>query len=577
MTPTPTAPDRRTRKGDFNTLSEALDFAAQQPTGINLHSLRGELLHALTYEELAQRSRALASRLLAIGLVPGDRVALAAESDLDFLCAFFACQYAGLTPAPLPLPAPLGGKVAYVAHVRRMIQASGAKAAFAPLALAVWFAEAAEGLNLVATGAVENCPAVSAAQLPQADPDGLCYLQFSSGSTRFPLGVAVTQKALLANIGAIGREGLDVRPKDRTVSWLPLYHDMGLVGMLLTSVVFQVSLDLLPTGAFVRRPKLWLDLISSRRGTITYSPTFGYDLAARRAATIVGDDLDLSSLRVAGLGGDMIRPEPLRAFTAAYAASGFDPRSFVASYGMAEATLALTLTPPGSGLRTDRVDLAALEHQNLARNPEGEARAREFALCGKTLVGHTLEVRDEKGQSLPDRRVGRIFATGPSLMKAYFNEPDATHAALAPDGWLDTGDLGYVFDEQIVITGRAKDLIIVNGRNVWPQDLEWTAETELPSLRNGDVAVFSITDEDSQEQVVALVQTRTSDAAARQILCNDVSTLLRARHGLEVFAYPVPPHGLPQTSSGKLSRSRAKALYLEGAYARAASQVTETA
>ena len=193
--------------------------------------------------------------------------------------------------------------------------------------------------------------------LPPTDPQGLCYLQFSSGSTRFPLGISVTQQALLANVRAIGCEGLGVGPADRTVSWLPLYHDMGLVGMLLTSLVFQVSLDLIPTGAFVRRPKLWLDIISSRGGTISYAPTFGYDLAARRANTMVVEDFDLSSWRVAGLGGDMIRAEPLRAFASAFKPPGFDARAFVASYGMAEATLALTLTPPGMGLRTDLIDL----------------------------------------------------------------------------------------------------------------------------------------------------------------------------------------------------------------------------
>ncbi len=573
LTPTPTAPDRRMRKGDFATLPEAMDFAAEQSTGLNLHSLRGELTEVLSYRDLADQARHLAGRLLALGLEPGDRVALAAESDGAFLRAFFACQYAGLVPAPLPLPAPFGGKDAYVDHVRRMLLSSRARAAFAPPALAPWFAEAAEGMNLVLTGSIDSLPTVAPAGLPTPDPEGLCYLQFSSGSTRFPLGVAVTQRALIANIGAIGREGLGIGPADRTVSWLPLYHDMGLVGMLLTSLLFQCTIDLLPTGAFVRRPKLWLDLVSTRGCTITYSPTFGYDLAARRAGATVADDLDLSTLRIAGLGGDMIRADPLRAFAAAYEPAGFDARAFVASYGMAEATLALTLTRPGAGLRTDTVDLAALEQRGRAE-PASSGRSREFALCGETLVGHRLEVRDENGVVAPERGVGRIFASGPSLMKAYFGQPEATAAAFAPDGWLDTGDIGYVVDGQIVITGRAKDLIIVNGRNVWPQDLEWTAETDIAALRSGDVAVFSTIDESDEEKVVALVQTRTRDVALREALRAEVATLLRVRHGLDVAVTPVPPHSLPQTSSGKLSRSKAKALFLKGAFADAATPVT---
>ena len=573
MTPTPTAPDRQIRPGDFATISAALDFAAEQTTGVNIHSLRGELTEVLSYVDLAAQARTLAHRLLALGLASGDRVALAAESDGDFLRAFFACQYAGLVPAPVPLPAPFGGKDAYVAHVRRMLMSADARVALAPAALSEWFAQAGEGLGLALTGTLADLPAARGDALPAPDPDGLCYLQFSSGSTRFPLGVAVTQKALMANLVAIGRDGLGVRAADRTVTWLPLYHDMGLVGMLLASLAFQVSIDLLPTGAFVRRPSLWLDLISKHGGTISYAPTFGYDLAARRASASASTDLDLSTWRIAGLGGDMIRPEPLRAFADAYAASGFDPRAYVASYGMAEATLALTLAPVGLGLRTDVADVDRLERKTIA-GPAAtpNARTREFALCGPVLPGHRIEVRDEAGVVLPDRRVGRLFASGPSLMKSYFGEPQETAKTLSPDGWLDTGDLGYVVDGEIVITGRAKDLIIVNGRNVWPQDLEWTAEQGIENLRSGDVAVFSV--DGGEERVVALVQCRTRDEAAREQLAKDVGNLLRVRHGLDVLVTPTPPHSLPQTSSGKLSRTKAKALYLAGAFDAARVNVT---
>ncbi|MDB5481900.1 MAG: putative acyl-CoA synthetase [Caulobacteraceae bacterium] len=576
LTPTPTAPDRTIRRGDFPTIVQALDYAADQPTGINIHSLRGELVEVLPYAALRDQARALAGRLLALGLAPGDRVAIAADSDGDFLRAFFACQYAGLAPAPVPLPAPFGGKETYVDHVRRMILSAEARAALAPGALAPWFAQAAEGLDLLFTGALADLPDAGPERLPPPDPVGLCYLQFSSGSTRFPIGVAVTQAALMANVLAVGGpRGLGVNTSDRTVSWLPLYHDMGLVGMLLNSLAFQVSVDLLPTGAFVRRPGLWLDLISRRGATISYAPTFGYDLAARRSGAATLADLDLSTWRVAGLGGDMIRPEPLRGFAAAYAPAGFDSRAFTASYGMAEATLGLTLSPLGQGLKTDLADVDDLERRGRAGPPTRPgARRREFTLCGEALVGHRIEVRDETGAPLGERRVGRIFASGPSLMKNYFGEPDETAKALSADGWLDTGDLGYVLGGQIVITGRAKDLIIVNGRNVWPQDLEWTAEQEAPALRAGDVAVFSVHDDSGEEKVVALVQCRMSDAAARAALAAEVGNLLRARHGLEVRVAPVPPHSLPQTSSGKLSRSKAKALYVSGAFEPAPASLT---
>ena len=559
----------------FPTIAQSLDYAGDMPTGINVYSLRGELAEVLTYGRLRDEARAMAGRLLGAGLEPGDRVALAAESDADFLKAFFACQYAGLVPAPLPLPSLLGGKEPYLAHVRRMLQASGAKAAFAPQSLADWYVEASDGLGLAYAGGYAALPDAAESQLPTPHPDGLCYLQFSSGSTRFPLGVAVTQAALQANVAGIaGPGGLAANSEDRCVAWLPLYHDMGLVGILMTTLMCQGSLDLLPTGAFVRRPGAWLDLISRHRATISYAPTFGYDLVAKRALAGKMGELDLSSWRVAGLGGDMIRPEPLRIFTEAFEPAGFDPGAFNASYGMAEATLCLTMTPVGEGLRTDNTDVDRLEREGLAVAPaKRSGRAREFALCGRILPGHVLEVRDAAGHALPERRVGRIFAQGPSLMKTYFGEPEETAKVLSADGWLDTGDLGYMVDGQVVITGRAKDLIIVNGRNVWPQDLEWTAEREIASLRQGDVAVFSITGV-LEETVVALVQCRTSDPVAREALRAEAAKLLRVRHGLDVQVTLVPPRSLPETSSGKLSRTRARALYLDGVFEEAPVSLT---
>ncbi|MGH7017940.1 MAG: fatty acyl-AMP ligase, partial [Caulobacteraceae bacterium] len=391
-------------------------------------------------------------------------------------------------------------------------------------------------------------------------------LQFSSGSTRFPLGVAVTHSALMANIQAIGAEGLKVAPDDRAVSWLPLYHDMGLIGMLLASIAFQCSMDLLPTGAFVRRPGLWLEMISKRRGTISYAPTFGYELAARRGPPTGKDDLDLSCWRIAGLGGDMIRPEPLRAFAGAFEPAGFDPAAFLASYGMAEATLALTLSRPRAGLRTDVADIDRLEREGLAAAPASrDARTREFALCGTPLAGHKIEIRDETGRTVEERGLGRIFAWGPSLMQTYFGQSEETAKVLSADGWLDTGDIGYRLGQEIVITGRAKDLMIVNGRNVWPQDLEWTAEKEIDCLRSGDVAVFSI-HHGGEERVVALVQCRSAEEETREAIRAQVANLFRVRHGLQADVTLTPPHSLPQTSSGKLSRSRAKALFLAGAF-----------
>lgn len=563
MTPTPTAPDRPFHLDGFATLTEALDFAAGGPTGVNIYGLRGELLAAIPYAELRERARALAGRFLAAGLKTHDRVGLVADTDADFVVAFFACQYARLTPAPLPLPAPLGGRDAYVEQIARMLGSAKAAAVFGPESLLPWLKDAAEASGVKMAAQIADLPEAPVADLPPPTPEDPCYVQFSSGSTRNPTGVLCTHRALTANAMAITKHGLQVVPEDRALSWLPLYHDMGLVGFLLAPLAVQMTIDLLPTGAFVRRPLMWLDLISKNRATISYSPSFGYDLCARRGDG-TREGLDLSTWRIAGCGGDMVRPGPLLSFVERYAAAGFSPEAFVPSYGMAEATLALTMAPVGAGLRFDTIDVDRMERDGVVKPGTG-ARSRAFVRCGRVLPAHELQVRGDTGALVPEGHVGKIFVRGPSLMKGYFGEPEASARVLGADGWLDTGDLGYLVEGEIVPTGRAKDLILLNGRNVWPQDLEWSAESEVERLRSGDVAAFSV-DRDEGEQLVVLVQVRSGDPEVRRTLTDDVAALLRARHGVEARVELVGAHALPQTSSGKLSRSKARALFLAGAF-----------
>ena len=263
----------------------------------------------------------------------------------------------------------------------------------------------------------------------------------------------------------------------------------------------------------------------------------------------------------------MIRPGVLAAFRERFSPRGFDGQAFVASYGMAEATLALSFAPLGRGIEMERLDVDRLEREQVAHEAgNGAARTRDFVLCGPPLPGFGLEVRDASGRVLPERHVGRIFARGPGLMREYLGQPEETRRVLSEDGWLDTGDLGYFTNGQIVITGRAKDLIIVNGRNIWPQDLEWTAETECAALRSGDVAVLSV-DREYTEEVVALVQCRATEESARAALRDEVAGLMRSRHGVDVSVVLVPPHSLPQTSSGKLSRAKAGEMFLRADFA----------
>ncbi|NVN04454.1 fatty acyl-AMP ligase [Asaia spathodeae] len=566
QTPVPTASNQKRRHGDFPTFSAALDYAAQGTAGFNIYNGRGQLLEALPYKLLRDQSLETARRLLGAGLSVGDRVAIVAESDGDFARIFFGCQYAGLVPAPLPLPIAFGGREAYISTLRGMVSASGARAVVVPELIGSWTADIVAGLDLAFGGSPAELLALAPSDqaLPSIGAENLSYLQFSSGSTRFPMGVAVTQSAGMANARAIARDGLKVRETgDRCVSWLPLYHDMGLVGFFLTPMTCQLTVDLLPTREFARRPHVWLDLISRNRGTIAYSPSFGYELCARRP---VSGDLDLSCWRIAGIGGDMIRHHILETFAERFAAYGFDGRAFVASYGMAEATLAISFAPLDTGIVTDTIDLRKLETDGVAIASNDPSHAlRTFVLCGVALPEHDVQVRNADGALMPERHVGMVYVRGPSLMRGYFGRSAETDEVLDSKGWLNTGDLGYMLDGQVVITGRAKDLIIINGRNIWPQDLEWSAEHEIASLRSRDVAVFAVEGSEG-ERVVALVQCRATNDDDRAKLREETMGLFRRQHGIDVDVILVPPHTLPQTSSGKLTRARAKAMLLAGQF-----------
>ena len=560
--PTPTG-GYAFRVGEFSTLSEALDYAAKSEAGFNFYSGRGELLEVLPYRDLKDQSRSLARRMLRAGLSAPDRVALVAETNASFMRAFFACQYAGLIAVPLPPPAAFGGRAGYVQHIRAMLERAEATAVLAPEAFLDMIQQAAEPFDLKVLGTLAQLEGLpeSGSDLPETGQDHLSYLQFSSGSTRAPTGVAVTHRALMANARGIARDALRVDAADRCTSWLPFYHDMGLVGCVLAPLASQLSTDYVATGEFARRPLIWPTLIAQNGGTVTYSPSFGYDLCARRALTAPVDHLDLSRLRVAGIGGDMIRPAVLDRFADAFRGCGFRPQAFVPSYGMAEITLGITFGPLNQGIEIDRIDLKRLQEEGRAVPAETSDGVREFVLCGRVLSDHELEIRGTDGAVLAERAVGRIMIRGPSMMQGYFANREETERVLSADGWLDTGDLGYRLGASLVVTGRSKDLILVNGRNVWPQDLEWAVEEQVEGVRHGDVVAFSV-DEAEAEHVVVLVQCRETDLASREALRRKVSEVVLGVAGLKCLVVLVPHNWLPRTSSGKLSRVRAREQYL---------------
>jgi fatty-acyl-CoA synthase len=475
---TPTLDVLPRRVADFATLGEALDYAAQGRRGLNVHDARGLVARNYPYAELRIDALAHARRLIALGVKPGDRVALVAETGAEFAACFFGAVYAAAWPVPLPLPTSFGGREAYVGQLSVQLKTSEPALFLYPAELAA-FAGAAAAEAGVPARDWESLAAFDPAEspLPKAHPDDIGYLQYSSGSTRFPHGVAVTHRALLDNLRAHG-VGLEILDSDRCISWLPWYHDMGLVGCLLSPVALQLSVDYLKTEDFARRPLAWLDMISRNPGTsVSYSPTFGYDICSRRMSsqTRAEDRFDLSRWRIAGNGADMIRPDVMQAFVDCFAEAGFNAAAFCPSYGLAEATLAVSLMPPGEGIRLELVEETELS----GRAPDDAERPRRYRAvvnCGKPVLGMEVEVRGQDGGPMADRGIGRVFVRGTSVMHSYFRDEESTKACLSDDGWLDTGDMGYMSDGYIFIVGRAKDMIIIIGRNHWPQDIEWAVE-----------------------------------------------------------------------------------------------------
>lgn len=567
LMPTPNDCSLPRIRAQFATFIEAIDYAARSKKGLNFHDMRGELARTYPFSEMREDALAMARRLMAAGIGRQDRVALIAETGPDFAALFCACVYVGAWPVPLPLPTTFGGKDNYIDQLAVQLESSDPVLLLYPAEIAEMAAAAAsrQGCNAeswedFATRADPPC------DLPEPNPDDICYLQYSSGSTRFPQGVAVTHRALLHNLYGHSTT-MDLGENDRCVSWLPWYHDMGLVGCFLSLIANQVSGDYLKPDAFARRPLAWLDLISRNPGnTLSYSPTFGYDICARRISSQsnVADRFDLSRWRIAGNGADMIRPDVMQNFVNAFAPAGFRASSFTPSYGLAEAVLAVTVMPPGEGIRVELVEEERLS--GAPRDLSRPARYRAIVNCGKVLPDMEVEIRgpEESGgkPSRGDHQIGKVWCRGPSVMHSYFRNEQATADCLV-DGWLDTGDMGYTAKDYLFIVGRAKDMIIINGKNHWPQDIEWAVE-QLPGFNHGDIAAFAIETANGEEAPAVLVHCRVSDPDERLRLRDQIADKVRSVTGMSCVVELVPPRTLPRTSSGKLSRAKAKKLYLAG-------------
>ena len=515
------------------------------------------------HEEASRRGAHLAAR----GLEKGDRVALVIPDGDEFVLSFLGAIYAGVVPVPMYPQLSFKNVDSYHETVAHITRASGAKLLLTTQAT-LPFVDPVKARVDTLRGLITVDELAAPAPAPldvDVTPDDLAFLQFTSGSTSRPKGVMVTHKNLAANSEAFMIHGLGKDSSfDKGVSWLPLFHDMGLIGFVIGPLFTDIPVVFLPTASFVRAPRVWLDTIHKHRGTITYAPNFAYALVAKRVKDKDMAGLDLSCMRITGCGAEPIQAKTLRDFAEKLAPAGFDARSFLPSYGMAEATLAITFVPHGTGVHVDSVDKKRMQAGVAEPTRAADPGSQDLVACGRPFPQHEVAIVDESGKRLGEREVGHIITRGPSITPGYYEEPELTRLGFR-DGWLYTGDLGYVAAGQLYICGRIKDIIIIRGRNFYPQDIEWVV-SELPGVRRGNVVAFGV-DVLGEEQLVVCAEAFQSDAAG---LVDAITQAVAANVGLTVHKVEIVPQGvLPRTSSGKPQRSKTKQMFQDGSFARA--------
>ena len=507
---------------------------------------------------------AMAAALQARGVRPGSHVAVIGPTSRPLVTALQAIWLAGGAVVALPLPMRLGSVEEFVQQTRERIDHADAEVVVIDPELAPFLdpppaCAAMVRLDDLTAEAARLSP--TRLVRPADDPDRLAILQFTSGSTADPKGVMLPDRCICANVDAIAG-ALGISAEDRAVSWLPLYHDMGLIGLLMTPMLTGFELVLGAPTDFLASPSLWLEWISEYRGTITAGPNFAYALAARALRRASG--LDLSSWRLALNGAEPVDPAAVEAFCEAAAPHGFDAKAAFPVFGMAEATLAVTFPDVGVGMEVDTVDRIALETERYAAPTwGGTADARRLAVLGRPLDGFELRICDpESGDALNDREVGELELRSPSITPGYYGNADATEAAFHGD-WFRTGDLGYLVHGRLVVCGRLKDMIIVGGRNVFPEDIERAAGT-VDGVRAGNVIAFGSDRRRGRgrgrESIIVVAEKRTADDA--NPVRDAVATTVCDAVGVPpVDVVLVRPGTLPKTSSGKLQRSLCRDRY----------------
>jgi fatty-acyl-CoA synthase len=546
----------------LRTLPEALARAARTSAGFCFVSADTDRWRS--YADIRQSAMRVARSLREAGLRRGDLVALVLPDGEQFLVTLFGASLAGVTPASLYPPPPTGDLPRYLELTAAILRASGARAVVTSRTLALSF-----------EGARPSCPELSLVlcsddlDATPLDPDvwpaldDIAFVQFTSGSTATPKGVALSHANVAANIDAFGGpSAIATSQADIGVSWLPLNHDMGLVGMALGALYTGRPCVLLPTQAFVKRPVDWLRAITRHRGTVSFAPDFAYDLCVRRVKHL--DGLDLSSWRVAGCGAEPIHPATLAAFSDKFAAVGFRDTSYLPCYGLAEHVLAATIPPPGRCPRTEDISADELSAHGVAVPHVGDGRSLPLVSCGSALPGHRLRIAGEDGRPLPERHVGEILLAGPSVMLGYYKERALT-AETIREGWLHTGDLGYLARGELYVCGRTKDLIVVNGRKYHPQDLEWAVDV-LHGVRRGRVVAFGLVRSGGGDRVVIVAE--PSGTVPTDLLTEAIRREIGDLFGLYVDDVTLVRSGtIGRTTSGKVQRAATRTRYQRGEFA----------
>jgi len=547
------------------TIVEALLRTAERDPELGYTFVAEKSETFVPFSELAERAARTAAALQRQGLRPGDRVALALPDTIEFVTCFLGSMYAGLIPVPMYPPLRIGQLGHYLDHARHILQRSGASIFItAPAIRAVLGSLVDATLRSITTvPALEiDERVVAPAALSAGD---VAFLQFTSGSTARPKGVTLTYGNLEANAKCI-RDGLHLGREDVGCTWLPLYHDMGLIGFVLTPLYTGTPVVFLPPLMFLRQPAEWLRRISKHRATISFAPNFGYALCSSRVRDKDLDSIDLSSWRAAGCGAEPIQRKTLDSFAERFAPAGFRRRAFLLAYGLAESTLAVSFSPVDEEPRYEEVDFRSLSTEGFATDALDGAASVTLANCGRPFEGHEVGILDSDGELLPERRIGEVGLRGPSVTPGYWRDAAATSASMRGE-WMLTGDQGFRAGGDVFICGRNKELIIVAGRNYHPADIEWVA-SEVSGIRRGRVVAFGVTtvdpDGSTSERVVICAESKAR-GEARETLSAAVKARVLDSLGLKVSdVMMLDRASLPRTSSGKLQRTKAREWYLAG-------------